>query len=134
MKHRLAVRNDGLDLDDHDPAGLSMPGKDVDRTTFPENRERHLDRHLPAVLKQQFHGSLDETRMRRIEQAIKLLAPPPKSDIHASVKRPGNPHERCQRDVAGTPPLDRRNQAPRDAGALGDIVLSPASADPQGPV
>ncbi|HEX2754111.1 MAG TPA: hypothetical protein VHM48_01535 [Candidatus Limnocylindrales bacterium] len=112
MKHRLAVGNDGLDLDDHDPAGLSMPGKDVDRTTFPENRERHLDRHLPAVLLEQFHGSLDETCVRRVEKSIELFATPAQSDVQSSVQGRRDPDERHEGNLTRTAALDGRDQAP----------------------
>lgn len=127
-KHRLLVRDHGLDLDDeHDP-GRRVPREEIDRTAFAADPERDLGRNVPSSETKSRRDNFDESSVFGIDQAIKGLAVPVQAQIRSSAKRAGDPISLGRRDIPRLPSLDAYDNRSTDTRGICQVLLTPAAS------
>ena len=109
-----------------------MPTDDIDGAALAEDRERDLDVDVPAAAAKQRHDGSHRRGMSLVEQPVDALALPPHVEIESSSDRLRNRDEVGPGDAKEVAPLDAAHDAPRHAGALGNILLPPRMPLAQG--
>ncbi|HET7027209.1 MAG TPA: hypothetical protein VFI28_05925 [Candidatus Limnocylindrales bacterium] len=108
-----------------------MNGQDVHRPSLASQVERDLDFGLPAVSVQDANECVGGRGMRGIQQAVEGLAVPAQADVKPSLEGFGQPLEVGHRHTAEKAAFGPRDQTPRHAGMVGEVLLAPPEPDPK---
>jgi hypothetical protein len=133
VEHRLRVRNNGLDLDHEQARRGRVPRQNVDRAALAQDRERHLDRDIPASFAEQYHRRVDESGVRLIEQPIEAFAAPAQLQIEARTQCTCDSAQDPERNDRNLAALDLRNHPSRYVGQTSEILLSEAASNAKRP-
>jgi len=124
----LDVREDRLDLDDEQAPRCRMEPEDIDGPALAVLAERHLGRGDPTVCAQSANYLLDDCCVSSVEPSIQFLAIPREAAADSSVESRSHPIECFDCGPRGAALLDPGDDASRDPGGSGQILLSPSAA------
>lgn len=108
-----------------------MPAQHIDGPAVPVVVERHLDRRLPAALREELDHEVDEVGMRGIEKAVEAFAVPSNTDVEVSSEGHTGAFDVRERDPAQDAALDPAVLRSRDPGRCGHVRLTEPSPDPK---
>ena len=76
------IPNRALHLDDQDGSSARVPCEDVDRSTFAEDRERHLRLDNPfGQARESANERLDHTGVASVDEPVEIAASPAGNDV-----------------------------------------------------
>jgi hypothetical protein len=133
MERGLRVWHNRFDLDHEKAGSRRVPRQDVDRAALAPDRERNLDRDLPACIAKERNGGIDESGVGLVEEAVEAFAVPSKPHVNLRPKGRGDSAQDANRNLVDQTALYLRDHAAGDIGDLADILLSKALANAKRP-
>ena len=87
-----------------------MEGENIDRAALPPDRERNLDRDLPAGSAKEQHKGIDEPCVRLVEEPVERLRVPSQANVDGGAKRASDSPERTDRNGIDPATFDLRHE------------------------
>jgi hypothetical protein len=110
-----------------------VPGQHVNRSLLASDRERHLNRALPAEIGEEPDQRFADRRMCRIKQPIEFLAAPPDPNVQFAAEGSGHTSDVPERGAGHQPAFHPRHGRLRHPTAKRQIRLAPPEPVPQRP-
>jgi hypothetical protein len=124
MERGLRVRHNRFDLDHEKAGSRRVPRKNIDRPTLPPDRERHLDRRIPASLAQQDHRRVDDLCVCLVEESVQALAVPAELQLETRTERGSHRAQDPERNCGNLTALDLGDHASGYVREPGYVFLS----------